>query len=274
MELNCVFEKNENLKELSYFLGYFWADGTINCNKYLVMEILKTDVEELIPIVSKITDFKYSERHRPNRQPQGTIFINNKNFAQLLIQMGKYSHSIESHEKILKWIPSKYHLYFLRGLIDGDGCFYSNNLDCTHFTISSSYNQDWSYLIEIFKDYGLNVRLIRRVHKKSSSSIIRSASFYEIKKFTENLYENKDNIWLSRKYNKMKSIISSYEENHKKYEVMIDDIKYDVDNLSKFCRDHKLCYNLVNKLANNKIKKYKNVKIIKWKQKSILTGIV
>ena len=53
-----------------------------------------------------------------------TFFYSDPNIISLLYNLGKYPHSSESHEKILNYIPKKYHIWFIRGLIDGDGNFY------------------------------------------------------------------------------------------------------------------------------------------------------
>jgi len=67
----------------------------------------------------------------------------NKNICSFFKEMGKYPHSIDSHEKILNHIPKEYHPYFLRGLIDGDGNFYINLENyCYQFSIASRYEQD------------------------------------------------------------------------------------------------------------------------------------
>ena len=146
------FNKISYPKETAYFIGFVWADGSINRNNYVVIEINKDDALNLFNIFLKVCDFKYSERQRVKRKPQSKFFFNNKEMAQFFIKNGKYSNTVESHKKILKYIPDEYKIYFLRGLIDGDGCFYAQKPNkkwrnnAPQFTIAGRYEQDWDAL--------------------------------------------------------------------------------------------------------------------------------
>lgn len=86
------------------------------------MEIIDEDAEDITSILNKIGSFSIYHRNRKNRKPQTTFCACSKNKASLLEKLGKYPHSSENHKQILEYIPKEYHLYFLRGLIDGDGC--------------------------------------------------------------------------------------------------------------------------------------------------------
>ena len=273
----CInFNEIEYPKEFAYFIGFVWSDGFINRNSYVVIEIIKDDGLNLFNIFSKVGEFKYSERKREGRQEQSTFFFNNKELANFFIENGKYSNTIESHEKILNIIPNEYKIYFLRGLIDGDGCFYGqkpnknwNNISL-QFTIAGRYDQDWGYLIDYLKELGINMTIKRRIHKNSKSSIIRSTSYKEIEQLINKLYEVDDKIYLQRKYEKSHLIVNEHkrlkEESDKrkqKYEIFNGKDYVIVDNLKKYAKDNGYCYENLNKLANNYIKKYKNFKIRK-----------
>lgn len=273
----CInFNEIEYPKEFAYFIGFVWSDGFINRNSYVVIEIIKDDGLNLFNIFSKVGEFKYSERKRVGRQEQSTFFFNNKELANFFIENGKYSNTIESHEKILNIIPNEYKIYFLRGLIDGDGCFYGqkpnkkwNNISL-QFTIAGRYDQDWGYLIDYLKELGINMTIKKRTHKNSKSSIIRSTSPKEIEQLINKLYEVDDKIYLQRKYEKSHLIVNEHkrlkEESHKrrqKYEIFNGKDYVIVDNLKKYAKDNGYCYENLNKLANNYIKKYKNFKIRK-----------
>lgn len=273
----CInFNEMEYPKEFAYFIGFVWSDGFINRNSYVVIEIIKDDGLNLFNIFSKVGEFKYSERKREGRQEQSTFFFNNKELANFFIENGKYSNTIESHEKILNIIPDEYKIYFLRGLIDGDGCFYAQkpnkkwNNNAPQFTIAGRYEQDWDALCEYLKSLGVNMRIKRRVHKTSKSSIIQTTSPKEIEILIDKLYLNEDNIFLERKFKKSKNIIEEHNrctkeslEKRQKYEIFNGKDYVIVDNLKKYAKDNGYCYENLNKLANNYIKKYKNFKIRK-----------
>lgn len=270
------FSKIKFPKEFAYFIGFVWADGCINRNSYIVIEINKDDALSLFNIFSKVGEFKYSERKREGRKEQSIFFFNNKELSKFFIDNGKYPSSIESHEKVLNIIPDEYKIYFLRGLIDGDGCFYGRKTNekwhniALQFTIGGRYDQDWEYLIKYLKELGINMTSVKRIHKSSKSSIIRSTSPIEIEGLIKKLYEIDDKIYLQRKYEKSHFIINEHkrlkEESDKrrqKYEIFDGYNHIIVNNLKKYAIDNGYSYASLNRLANNKIQKYKNFKIKK-----------
>jgi len=123
---NLVLNFSETLfpKELAYFLGFLWADGYVKVPNRIIIEIAEEDGIKLQPIFEKLTKFSIYKRCREGRKPQMTFYYSDSNITNLLYNLGKYPHSSESHEKILTYIPEKYHIWFIRGLIDGDGNFY------------------------------------------------------------------------------------------------------------------------------------------------------
>lgn len=270
------FKDIENKKEFAYFLGFFWADGTINCKKYSVIEIQKDDADDLYRIFDVAVNFKRTERTRQGRKPQTVFFINDKDLADFFIRMGKYPGSVESHKNIIKWINKKYRLYFLRGLIDGDGCFYSGPANkkwrnnTVHFTIGSSINQEWDGIIELCQEFGLNLTVKKRQSKNGNSSIVRSSNFGDIENFVNKLYARNDEIWLRRKHDKIIQAIAEHHTNieaskkrRKKYEIIYEDGQSIItDNLREFCMKNALCYECANRAANGN-GRYKKMTIIK-----------
>ena len=264
-----VLDFKNNGKELAYFLGFFWADGTINREDFISIEILKNDGAELLPIFEKIADFKISYRKRKNRQEQMTFSYSDKEIASILKNLGKYPHSKESHKKILDYIPSEYHLYFLRGLIDGDGCFYKGK-KYSQFTIGGSLNQDWSTIINLLESFNVNSCAVKRYYKNYTSSILRVTGKENLFNLIKILYQDLDDIYLKRKKNKAFEIIETYnnnsklnEKHRKKYSIRYSDgTEVVINNLKKFAKDNGFCYECLNKAANNS-GKYKNINIRK-----------
>lgn len=272
-----IFENIENKKEFAYMLGYIWADGTVNRNKYVVLEIVKDDADDIEHIIKKIFSYKRSERKRNGRKPQSTFFINDKEFAEFLIENGKYPNTTETHGKILNWIGEDYRIYFLRGLIDGDGCFYSGPANkkwknnTIHFTICSSYNQDWKGLIDYCNEFNIKLNPMQKIRKNGSKwSFVRLSNFFEIESLINILYYEKDEIWLKRKFDKIMFAINEHKKNtklsaerRKKYSIRYSDgTEVVINNLKKFAKDNGFCYECLNKAANNS-GKYKNINIRK-----------
>lgn len=205
------FSKTKYPKELAYFLGFFWADGYVSNKGGLIIEIIKEDADKIFPIFQKLGKFSIYNRNRKGRKPQSSLFINRIDVAQELQSLGKYSKTTESHKKIIDYIPKEYWSYFLRGYIDGDGCYYiqsKKNTYGTEFSITSAYNQDWSGMQECLLYFGLETKVVQRKTKTGCSSYIRNCNSHEIKQFIEKIYAEKDNIWLPRKYEKVQFFLN------------------------------------------------------------------
>ena len=272
-KIDLTFQKNP--KETAYFLGFFWADGTINREKYLLIEIVENDANALEDIFKKVADFKISKRTREKRRPQITFFIRDDEGSETLRSLGKYPGTFENHNKILNFIPDAYKIYFLRGLIDGDGCFYSGKINkkwknnTIQFSISSRYEQDWSGLLEYFQKLGFSPKVVKRIQKNGNkSSIIRLSKFSVIEKFVNVLYSVNDGIYLTRKYEKIKDALIEHkahkkesENRRKKFEITFENgEKILTNNLKAFADENKFCYECLSRAAR-KNKKYKNMTI-------------
>lgn len=194
-------------KELAYWLGFFWADGTIKGNT-LSIEITEEDGTQLEPLFNQIYPFHIYKRSREGRKPQMSFSVNDKKIAEKLSEFGKYPHSSESHQKIFDYLNSfELQLCFLRGLIDGDGNFYVHS-EYGQFSITSNINQDWTYLLEFLKDFNPNVKTEDRSTKYSQ---FRITGRDNLTRFIEFLQYDSIEIGLSRKKEKAKQIVELYE---------------------------------------------------------------
>lgn len=214
-KLELDFSKTDTPKELAYFLGFFWADGYNKPkDKALVIEIVEEDGITLEPIFMRLATFSIYKRIREGRKPQMTFYYKDKELFELINNLGKYPKSIESHQKIFEYIPEEYWIYFLRGLIDGDGCWYTSDSGATQFSICGAKDFNWEYLRNVLiNKYNFNCRVeVRMESERGNSSIIRNTNTTDINKFIDQLYKIKDLIWLPRKYSKCMYI------KNKKYE--------------------------------------------------------
>ena len=127
--------------------------------------------------------------------------------------MGKYTNSIESHKNILEYVPQEYVKYFLRGLIDGDGCIYTfpakNKHSKIQLSISGKYEQDWGFICNFLKEnFGIKFNVSLRTYKSYKGSLIRATSNNKIISFLNESYGEDDGIYLKRKYEKIKKILN------------------------------------------------------------------
>ena len=144
-ELDVNFDTNPNKKELAYFLGFLWSDGYVNkkLGNRIMIEITEEDGTEIFDILKVLADFRIYKRTRKNRKPQMSFYCSSSKICDFLASLGKYPNSTESHEKMITYIPEEYHTWFLRGYIDGDGCFYFNEKrNSVQFSICGSKYQN------------------------------------------------------------------------------------------------------------------------------------
>lgn len=203
-----ILDVNQITKEVAYFIGFFWADGYIRKDRELVIEIVKDDGDLLIDIFNKLGKWNTSFRKRDNRKETITFQTTNVNLCKFFKEFGKYAKSYESHEKILKYIPNNYHPDFIRGLIDGDGCFYiSENKKRIQFSLAGNRNQNWEFIQEFFINNKIISTIQKRDNDKERSSCLRITENQSIINLIEYIYTNDENIYLPRKKEKAEEII-------------------------------------------------------------------
>jgi len=228
-----------NNKYLIYLLGFIWADGHVR--KYEVSsEIKYSDFSNIKKIVECTNyNWKYSHRRRLLKQTnkyyeQGGFRLSSKSFATELSNYDFMIKSYTSPDKILNDIPNHLRHHFFRGYIDGDGSFsLYNNGKTAKFNISSTIEQDWSFIEELLDNIGIEHYKIHEYRRKTgNSSLVSIANKWDIIKLGDYLYKNSKNIRLERKYLKYIEIKNS-DIKKAKPEWSDEDIEYLKNNYSK-----------------------------------------
>lgn len=212
-KVNSLLFENISTPEVAYILGLIWADGSIVKN-FIKIQAVKRDLDTLKWIFMKIGSWYVDPliEKGGNRQSQMLIGTNNKRLRQFLEDHDYKSKSTFSADKILAHIPEYLRHYWWRGIVDGDGCFYRNEKghQC-QFSITSSYNQDWSFAIKMMSDLGIRGY---RIHKdnhlrkdgtRGHSSLIRVSGRFDVASLAEYIYqgyETDGQIGLKRKHDK------------------------------------------------------------------------
>jgi len=203
---------NIQKKEVAYILGLIWADGYLykfkNKKKSIVaLSIIKEDMDDLLNIFKKTGKWTISSRNRKNRKPITTLSTSNSNIVNFLISKSYVSKSIDSACEILKSIPEDLKLYWFRGLFDGDGCLYIDRQNRITVSIASSYDQDWTYIKNLFNELNIIYCVYQTITKNGKSSIICIKNKDGCKKFLDYIYSGieNDQIGLTRKYQKYKN---------------------------------------------------------------------
>ncbi len=228
--LKFKFDENifKNIKDVNfiYYLGLLWADGH-NREYATIIAMKREDFNDIKHIFDNIDgiEFSYKDRYEniEKWKPQKCIRVYRKSFCDFLRKNDYNEKSHKSADKILSLIPKNKRKYFFRGIIDGDGCFYHKG-SAKQFSISSSVNQDWSYVTELFDSLGIEKYSIRRVKRiKQSWSLIRISNIHDMKKLCDYIYDDvTDNIFLKRKYEKYIGILNSSDLNIKRNRYNID----------------------------------------------------
>jgi len=221
-------------KNFVYFLGFLWSDGFIERNR-IGIEILKDDADTIVNNIKEVKFLKICtiDRHRKNRRPQKTIYFCNTKIYDSFFSKYYISKSTNSPTLLLEIIPDSLKRYFYLGLIDGDGCFYFNEKNrIRQFYITSSFEQDWSHMINLFDKINIGQYEIRKVESKNGnkSSFIRIKKYDEIKKLYNFLYPNNYEIGLKRKFDKCKLILDAgvkYNSNRSK--ISIEELTNKID---------------------------------------------
>jgi hypothetical protein len=203
----------DNINECTcYILGLLWADGSMYGNM-ISLESVKEDVESLKKVFLDTGEWNIRYRNREHWKPQMVYHISNKEFSTFLKSNDYDKKSYISADKILQKIPDNLKNYWLRGYWDGDGCFYFNSTSkVVQCTATSTYEQDWTFLENIYKN--LNIKYsIRRVKKqKSSYSQIRITNQKDSLKLINYLYAFEDKLGFKRKKEKASLILNTLKD--------------------------------------------------------------
>jgi hypothetical protein len=208
---NNLFSTNIN-ENTAYILGLLWADGSM-CSNMVAIESNQKDLEPLKDLFLSTGNWNIRYRKRKNWQPQTVFHISNKIFSSHLRYNDYNKKSFTSPDKILQIIPDNLKRFWFRGYWDGDGCFYLNkNTKAVHCTATSTYEQDWTFLQNLY--ISLNIKFsIRRVKKeKSSYSQIRITNQKGSLKLINYLYDSTNQIGFDRKRNKATLISDTFKD--------------------------------------------------------------
>lgn len=222
-------------KYFCYLMGLLWADGYIYSSHRTKNRIDITmtfdDINQLAYIFNKTGEWRKYERNRKNNNYKRQLNFRTID-AHLYMFMKEMEYDIKSKtspSKIISKLSSEMKKYFIKGLFDGDGCFYYKN-NTRQCTITSNYDQDWKFMQDILNEIGCKNSICRQKSRSGNRSCIRITS-RDIIKFGEYLYSDNELVGIARKYEKFKEIESSYLTNksrvgNNKKKVYINGLKF------------------------------------------------
>lgn len=215
---------NITTPEISYILGFLWADGYIR-KDVIILWLKRTDAENIKHIFDKIGEWNIYYRYKNNsyRKEQMCFLTNNRFIYDFLVDNDYKEKSLKSPDKILSLIPNNLKHYFYRGYFDGDGSIYKyDKYYQIGLNICSTYNQDWNFMIKLFETLKINVTIkqnkyLTKDNKENKLSRLTILNKKEVIVFCDYIYQNFDNIALIRKYNIYKQIKYKF--------LLLDDIR-------------------------------------------------
>lgn len=201
----------------AYFLGYIYADGWI-CKeeKYSTYEFAM----ELSEIDRYILDMLNDElggnnliSHKCYREikyngkiihsnPTYTLRVFSKNVVYSLI-----NHGIETNKTLKEIFPivdNNLFFDFLRGYIDGDGCYYNDNGQ-TYMHITSATEPVLIYLKDQLEKYDIKTKVYKENDRKYR---LMCTNKLNMTKLVSRLYYEDGLFCLTRKYERVKHLLS------------------------------------------------------------------
>lgn len=197
----------------AYFLGFIYADGYIifnestrtyelgieiqACDKY-ILEKLNEELGGQNTIYHKKGKEKYINGNYCCSKDAVVLRVYSKKIVLDLI-----SHGIEckkTEKDICPHIDDKYFFDWLRGYIDGDGCYYLSNNNKLYMHITCASKIVLEYVKDRLENFDIKTSIYTEKERKHRLMCFKKS---EIDKLINYLYPLKDNFCLIRKYNKI-----------------------------------------------------------------------
>ena len=196
--------KNVNTKESAYVLGMLWADGWVTSEKYYAINIklVKEDFEEILPVFDELGPWKRYGYNPKGRKRTLQLVASGKELVDVFLKMGYNTKSHTSPSGVLSKIPSDLTEYWWRGYFDGDGHI-KVATGYNRLELSSAWNQDWSFLP---RNIPFKIYVVKGVHSYSKAIL---SSKKNILAFGSMIWNRRDGIGLTRKYNQFKKLTQS-----------------------------------------------------------------
>lgn len=216
-QINHEYFNKIDTPEKAYFLGLIFADG------WICYDELKSSYELGIElqsgdeyIIDKLDTALGGGNLRTHKDAKTTIICGHTGnvgnisgirvFSKQIV-LDLMSHGIEKNKSKKDKYPIVNDVLFfdfLRGYIDGDGCFYSDR-NYTYMHITCASVSPLKYIQEILKKHDIETRIYSECDRKYRLMCVNTL---EMIKLINSLYRDPNCICLLRKFNKVKKYIS------------------------------------------------------------------
>lgn len=217
LESNAIIRDFSNIYDLTnpkivYLLGLLWADGCVS--KSIIISNVSEDLDEIINKLDLINllpgvSIKYRQPQRNGWKPQTTVTFGNKYIVNWFRQNG-YNKSRLTEPFILDNIPENLIPLWIRGLMDGDGCYVISSKKPS-IGLAGYCETTYNFLTKILNKLSISYRAFCPLPTKNSkSSRVVVAGIDNCKKFVNFVYQDWElnQLGLERKYNKATSMLA------------------------------------------------------------------
>lgn len=205
--------RRRSCRDKAYFLGFITADGHIRYNpeKYTSGFLQITLANEDIEVLKKFKEFINSD-HKISifknplnvKNPEGIYCKFYAGCKKICLDLIKYGVGPEKSNKLsLPEISDELMCHYIRGVFDGDGCFYIKDIHDIEFNICSSVEH---YMCSL-QEYLIN-KLSFKSKTKLTGNVnsdkyfcMRYGGSLQVKKFYDYIYGS-GGPWLTRKFKK------------------------------------------------------------------------
>lgn len=192
---NCI-----NSPEKAYFLGFWFADGSVvkYKNSYAVsLTITHTDrylLEKFLEL-SNIQAPIYLT-HKEDKNPRCQLNISSKRMYENLISLGCVPDKTHQKHIHMPDIPKHLKSHFIRGYFDGDGIAYKDGRlgFCGHYDILKWIYDELNILLD-------NNKISITFNKSNSIYYMNFFKKDHIQKIVQYMYKDSNELFLTRKYN-------------------------------------------------------------------------
>lgn len=204
----------------AYFLGLIYADGWViydeKVGTYELGLQLQSQDKYILEKLNQELGGVHDIIHTPSRKKiiKGVETISNEQdilrvYSKQLVNDLMALNIVPNKTKCSLYpiIPDKYFFDFLRGYIDGDGCYYINRNGSCEVTITCSQKQPLEWVSFTLQQMNINTSVYQEYDKKYRLYCFRKD---DVKTLINKLYYNIDIFCLIRKYNKIKSYINGF----------------------------------------------------------------
>lgn len=199
----------------AYLLGYIYADGWVvynpNSNNYELGMELQIDDEYILAKINEELGAQNIIQHNKPRDIWANDVLRRKGWTSRLRVYSKdivedlMSHGVlpcKSSRDVLPNVDDEFFFDFLRGYIDGDGCFYTSK-GYTYMHITCASKAVLELLQTKLRRFGIDTKIYTEREKKHRLACV---NIHEMKKLVNKLYGEKDSFCLIRK----KTIVEHY----------------------------------------------------------------